>query len=199
VFTGNTGQNGASNSVLQASRPRFTLWDVHTQYRPLGRLDLQARICGGHARRRGQRDRRRYWLQPPTPADAFAAPRHSRGVRQAAYHATSKAVSDVAPSSVTSASDIKQQEDPPRLLQVRTIIETHQDLPESIIWSIPSVVLKADNPAVTHDTTNPKTRFSLRLGMDPEIDSEVLDAFDIGSDPAQAVGGVFLLLDIDAL
>jgi len=35
--------------------------------------------------------------------------------------------------------------------------------------------------------------------MDPEIDSEGLDAFDIVRILQQAVGGVFLLLDIDAL
>ncbi len=46
VFTGNTGQNGASNPALQGVSARLTLWDVHAQYR-LGRLDLQALYAAG--------------------------------------------------------------------------------------------------------------------------------------------------------
>jgi hypothetical protein len=46
VFTGNTGQNGASNPALQGVAARFTLWDVHTQYRIAG-LDLQGVYTAG--------------------------------------------------------------------------------------------------------------------------------------------------------
>src|SRR6267143_470595 len=46
VFTGNTGQNGASNPVLQGVSARLMLWDVHAQYRVAG-LDLQALYAAG--------------------------------------------------------------------------------------------------------------------------------------------------------
>src|SRR5258708_21007518 len=46
VFTGDTGQNGASNPALQRVAARFTMWDVHAQYRIAG-LDLQALSAAG--------------------------------------------------------------------------------------------------------------------------------------------------------
>src|SRR5260370_25063826 len=47
VFTGDTGQNGASNPALQGAAARFTMWDVHAQYRIAG-LDLPA-LYAAHA------------------------------------------------------------------------------------------------------------------------------------------------------
>src|SRR5258705_9656464 len=46
VFTGDTGQNGASNLALKGVAARFYLWDVHTQYRVAG-LDPQALYTAG--------------------------------------------------------------------------------------------------------------------------------------------------------
>src|SRR5437867_4403066 len=46
VFTGDTGQNGASNPALQGVAARLTLWDMHAQYRVAG-LDLQALYAAG--------------------------------------------------------------------------------------------------------------------------------------------------------
>jgi hypothetical protein len=46
VFTGNTGQNGASNPALKGVNARLTLWDVHAQYN-VGRLHLQGLYARG--------------------------------------------------------------------------------------------------------------------------------------------------------
>jgi hypothetical protein len=46
VFTGNTGQNGASNPLLQGVPARLVLWDLHGQYRS-GNLELQAVFSRG--------------------------------------------------------------------------------------------------------------------------------------------------------
>jgi len=46
LFTGNTGQNGASNPLLRGVNARLALWDVHGQY-SLGQMDIQAVFTRG--------------------------------------------------------------------------------------------------------------------------------------------------------
>ena len=46
VFTGNTGQNGASDAALKNVNGRLLLWDVHAQYR-LGGLELRGLYARG--------------------------------------------------------------------------------------------------------------------------------------------------------
>ena len=46
VFTGNTGQNGASNAALKGVPARLTMWDVHAKYFR-GNWDLQALYARG--------------------------------------------------------------------------------------------------------------------------------------------------------
>lgn len=46
AFTGNTGQNGASNAALKGVSARLTLWDVHAKYFR-GNWDLQALYARG--------------------------------------------------------------------------------------------------------------------------------------------------------
>lgn len=46
VFTGNTGQNGASNAALKGVSARLTLWDMHAKYFR-GNWDLQALYARG--------------------------------------------------------------------------------------------------------------------------------------------------------
>jgi hypothetical protein len=46
LFTGNTGQNGASNPLLKGVDARLILWDLHGQY-SVGKLDLQAVYARG--------------------------------------------------------------------------------------------------------------------------------------------------------
>jgi Phosphate-selective porin O and P len=46
VFTGNTGQNGVTDSALKGVNGRLLLWDVHAQYR-LGGLELRGLYARG--------------------------------------------------------------------------------------------------------------------------------------------------------
>lgn len=46
VFTGDTGQDGASSAALKGVAARLTLWDVHARY-TAGKLDLQALYARG--------------------------------------------------------------------------------------------------------------------------------------------------------
>jgi hypothetical protein len=46
LFTGNTGQNGASDAALKNVKGRVLLWDVHAQYR-LGGLELRGLYARG--------------------------------------------------------------------------------------------------------------------------------------------------------
>lgn len=46
IFTGKTGQNGASNPLLKGIGARLTLWDVHAKY-SLGKLELQGLYARG--------------------------------------------------------------------------------------------------------------------------------------------------------
>jgi len=162
VFTGNTGQNGAANSVLQGVSARFTLWDVHTQYR-LGRLDLQALYAAGTL---GDADKvtAAILAAAPTPADAFAAPRTLKGgYVQAAYHVYKQGGFDVAPFVRYERIDIKQQEDPANgLLQDPNNIERIKTFGVNF-WVHPQVVLKADIQRYATDKS--QDRFSLGLGF----------------------------------
>jgi hypothetical protein len=75
VFSGDTGQNGASNPALQGVGARFTIWDVHAQYRVAG-LDLQALYASGTL---GDADKVTAALFAADPATAFAAPKSMKG------------------------------------------------------------------------------------------------------------------------
>src|SRR5260221_8997222 len=162
VFTGNTGQNGAANSVLQGVSARFTLWDVHTQYR-LGRLDLQALYAAGTL---GDADKvtAAILAAAPTPADAFAAPRTLKGgYIQAAYHVYKQGGFDVAPFVRYERIDINQQEDPANgLLQDPNNIERIKTFGVNF-WVHPQEVLKADIQRYTTDKS--QDRLSLGLGF----------------------------------
>ena len=47
LFTGDTGQDGASNVALKGVDARLTLWDFHTRYQK-DRIDLRALYAHGH-------------------------------------------------------------------------------------------------------------------------------------------------------
>ncbi len=162
VFTGNTGQNGVSNSVLKGVSARLTLWDVHTQYR-LGRLDLQALYAAGTLGDAGKVTAA-ILAAAPTPADAFAAPRTLKGgYVQAAYHVYKLRNFDVAPFVRYERIDIKQQEDPANgLLQDPNNIERIKTFGVNF-WVHPQVVLKADIQRYATDKS--QDRFSLGLGF----------------------------------
>src|SRR6266513_2552769 len=85
VFTGDTGQNGASNPALRGVSARLTLWDVHAQYRVAG-LGLQALYAAGSL---GDSDKLNAAILANATANGttpFAAPKTIRGgFVQAAY------------------------------------------------------------------------------------------------------------------
>jgi hypothetical protein len=164
VFTGNTGQNGMSNSALQGVAARLTLWDVHAQYR-VDRLDLQALYAAGTL---GDADRVTAAIFAAatavgTPETAFAAPRRLKGgYIQAAYHVYKKGDLDVVPFVRLERFQIEQAEDSANgLLQdpnnnerVRTV---------GVNFKIhPQVVLKTDMQWYATDKS--KTRFDLGIG-----------------------------------
>jgi hypothetical protein len=164
VFTGNTGQNGMSNSALQGVAARLTLWDVHAQYR-VDRLDLQALYAAGTL---GDADRVTAAIfaaatAAGTPETAFAAPRRLKGgYIQAAYHVYKKGDLDVVPFVRLERFQIEQAEDSANgLLQdpnnnerVRTV---------GVNFKIhPQVVLKTDMQWYATDKS--KTRFDLGIG-----------------------------------
>ena len=162
VFTGNTGQNGASNPALQGVSARLTLWDVHAQYRIAG-LDLQALYAAGTL---GDADKvtAAILAAAPTPADAFAAPKTLKGgYVQAAYHLYKQGNFDVAPFVRYERIDIKQQEDPANgLLQDPNNNERIKTFGVNF-WVHPQVVLKADIQRYATDKS--QDRFSLGLGF----------------------------------
>ncbi len=162
VFTGNTGQNGVSNSALQGVSARLTLWDVHAQYR-VGGLDLQGLYAAGTL---GDADKvtAAILAAAPTPADAFAAPKTLRGAYvQAAYHAYKRGNFDLAPFVRYERIDIKQQEDPANgQLQDPNNIERIKTIGVNF-WVHPQVVLKADVQRYAADKS--QDRFNLGLGF----------------------------------
>ena len=163
VFTGDTGQNGASNPALQGVPARLTLWDLHAQYRVAG-LDLQALYAAGSL---GDSDRLNAAILANAAANGttpFAAPKTIRGgYVQAAYHAYKRGHFDVAPFVRYERIDIKQQEDPANgQLQDPNNIERIKTFGVNF-WVHPQVVLKADVQRYTTDKS--QDRFSLGLGF----------------------------------
>jgi hypothetical protein len=158
VFSGNTGQNGASNPALQGVAARFTMWDVHAQYRVAG-LDLQGLYASGTL---GDADKVTAALFAADPATAFAAPKSMKGwYAQAAYHVYKQGNFDVAPFVRYERIDIRQAEDPANnLLQDPRNDERIKTVGVNF-WVHPQVVLKADVQRYTTD----KTQDAYRLGL----------------------------------
>ena len=163
VFTGDTGQNGASNPALRGVSARLTLWDVHAQYRVAG-LGLQALYAAGSL---GDSDKLNAAILANATANGttpFAAPKTIRGgFVQAAYHAYKRGNFDVAPFVRYERIDIKQQEDPANgQLQDPNNIERTKTFGVNF-WVHPQVVLKAD--VQRYATDKSLDRFSLGLGF----------------------------------
>ena len=163
VFTGDTGQNGASNPTLRGVSARLTLWDVHAQYRVAG-LDLQALYAAGSL---GDSDKLNAAILANATANGttpFAAPKTIRGgFVQAAYHAYKRGNFDVAPFVRYERIDIKQQEDPANgQLQDPNNIERIKTFGVNF-WVHPQVVLKAD--VQRYATDKSQDRLDLGLGF----------------------------------
>lgn len=157
VFSGDTGQNGASNPALQGVAARFTMWDVHAQYRLAG-LDLQGLYTAGTL---GDADKVTAAMFSADPATAFAAPKSMKGwYVQAAYHVYKRGNFDVAPFVRYERIDIKQAEDPANgLLQDPRNDERIKTIGVNF-WVHPQVVLKADVQRYETD----KTQNAFRVG-----------------------------------
>lgn len=141
VFSGNTGQNGASNPALQGVAARFTLWDVHAQYRVAG-LDLQALYSSGTL---GDADKVTAALFAADPTTAFAAPQSMKGwYAQAAYHVYKRGNFDVAPFVRYERLDIDQAEDAANGLLQDPNNHERIKVAGVNVWIHPQVVLKAD-------------------------------------------------------
>lgn len=160
IFSGDTGQNGASNPALQGVAARFTMWDVHAQYRVAG-LDLQALYTSGTL---GDSDKVTAALFAADPATAFAAPKSMKGwYVQAAYHVYKQGNFDVAPFVRYESLDIVQAEDAANgLLQDPN---NHERIKVAGVnfWVHPQVVLKADIQWYTTDKS--QTRFDIGGGF----------------------------------
>ena len=163
VFTGDTGQNGASNPALRGVSARLTLWDVHAQYRVAG-LGLQALYAAGSL---GDSDKLNAAILANATANGttpFAAPKTIRGgFVQAAYHSYKRGNFDVAPFVRYERIDIKQQEDPANgQLQDPNNIERTKTFGVNF-WVHPQVVLKADVQRYAIDKS--QDRLDLGLGF----------------------------------
>lgn len=158
VFTGDTGQNGASNPALQGVAARFTMWEVHALYRVAG-LDLQGLYSSGTL---GDANKVTAALFAADPTTAFAAPESMKGwYAQAAYHIYKQGNFDVAPFVRYERIDIRQAEDPANnLLQDPKNDERIKTIGVNF-WVHPQVVLKADVQRYATD----KTQDAYRLGL----------------------------------
>ena len=158
VFSGDTGQNGASNPALQGVAARFTIWDIHAQYRIAG-LDLQGLYTSGTL---GDADKVTAALFAADPATAFAAPKTMKGwYAQAAYHVYKKGNFDLAPFVRYERIDIRQAEDAANgLFQNPNNDERIKTIGVNF-WVHPQVVLKADVQRYETD----KTQDAYRLGL----------------------------------
>jgi Phosphate-selective porin O and P len=151
-FTGNTGQNGQSNSALKGVAARLALWDVHAKYSAAG-FDLQALYAAGTL---GDADK-------VTAATGIAAPKSFKGwYTQAAYHLYRRGDLDFAPFVRYERYEIHQQEDPAngvfqdpnnfeRVTTVGFNLQVH-----------PQVVIKSD--IQSYHTDRNKSRFNIGLG-----------------------------------
>lgn len=164
IFTGDTGQNGATNPALQGVAARFTMWDVHAQYRIAG-LDLQALYTAGTL---GDADKITAATVAANVLDPgvtpFAAPKSMKGwYAQAAYHVYKRGNFDVAPFVRYERLDIDQAEDPANgLLQDPN---NHERIKVAGVnfWVHPQVVLKAD--VQWYATDKAQNRFDIGAGF----------------------------------
>jgi hypothetical protein len=156
VFSGNTGQDGASNPLLKGVAARLTLADVHAFY-SIARFDLQALYARGTL---GDADKINAALL--TTAAPFAAPKTLSGwYTQAAYHAWIQGDFDLAPFVRYERINITQLEDPANGL-FQDPNNRDRIITTGLNFKVhPQVVFKAD---YQNFQTN-KSRDSINLGM----------------------------------
>lgn len=150
VFSGNTGQDGASKAALKGVGARLTLWDAHVKY-AVGNLDLQALYARGTL---GDADK-------ISLATGKVAPKSLYGwYAQAGYHIWKQGDMDLAPfvryeryntQQEVAAGFIADPLNDERVTTVGLNFKPH-----------PQVVFKADYQKFNTDRT--KDRFNLGVG-----------------------------------
>lgn len=157
VFSGDTGQNGASNPLLKGVSARLTLWDVHAKYSARN-LDLQALYARGTL---GDAGRVTNALIAASGDPTLIAPKTFDGwYTQAAYHVWKRNDMNLAP--FIRYERFNTQKEVPagftadplnreRVVTVGLDFKLH-----------PQVVLKADYQKFQTDST--KDRFNLGIG-----------------------------------
>lgn len=131
-FTGNTGQDGASNALLKGVDARLTLWDVHARYQK-DRLDLRALYAQG---RLGDADK-------VAATTGEATPEKIKGwYAEAAYHVWKDGDQDFAPFVRYEAWDTHAEV--PSGVTRDSALKNHVWTVGANYWPHPQVVLKAD-------------------------------------------------------
>ncbi len=157
VFTGNTGQNGASNTALKGVSARFTLWDMHAKYFR-DNWDLQALYARGAL---GDAAQVSNALVAASGNPALIAPKTFDGwYAQAAYHVWKRGDMDLAPfirlEKFNTQKSVADGFTPNPLNDERVITA-------GLSFKLhPQVVIKADYQKFRTDVT--KDRFNLGLG-----------------------------------
>lgn len=157
VFTGNTGQNGATNAALKGVSARLTLWDMHAKYFK-GNWDLQTVYARGTL---GDAAQVSNALVAASGNPALIAPKTFDGwYAQAAYHVWKRGDMDLAPfirfekfntqKTVADGFTPDPQNDE-RVITAGLSFKLH-----------PQVVIKADYQKFRTDSA--KDRFNLGLG-----------------------------------
>lgn len=150
VFTGDTGQDGASNPLLKGVAARLLLWDLHGQYRT-GNLDLQAVYAKGTL---GDADK-------VSIAQGIAAPKAFFGwYGQAAYHVWRKGDTDIAP--FIRYEHFNTQEAVANGFTANPLNNETVGTAGINFWIHPQVVFKADYQKFKTDSG--KDRFNLGVG-----------------------------------
>ncbi len=157
VFTGNTGQNGASNAALKGVSARLTLWDMHAKYFK-GNWDLQALYARGTL---GDAAQVSNALVAASGNPALIAPKTFDGwYAQAAYHVWKRGELSMTPfirfEKFNTQKVVADGFTPDPLNNERVITA-------GLSFKLhPQVVIKADYQKFRTDST--KDRFNLGLG-----------------------------------
>lgn len=157
LFTGDTGQDGASNPLLEGVGARLTLGDAHVRY-SVGGLELQALYARGTLG-----DASKVNAALLTSDEPFAAPKTFTGwYAQAAYHVWHRGDFDAAPFARYEYIDIEQLEDAAAGLFEDPANHEHI-LTAGVNFKVhPQVVFKADYQSF--DTDESRNSFNLGVG-----------------------------------
>jgi hypothetical protein len=132
LYTGNTGQDGASNVALKGVDARLTLWDVHTRYQK-DRIDLRALYAQGHL---DDADKLK------SQAGINAAEEFYGWYAEAAYHIWKSGDHDLAP--FVRYEKWNTQNEVPSNVTASSANENYVWTAGANYWPHPQVVLKAD-------------------------------------------------------